>query len=416
MSDSTTLFTNATIIDSSGAAPFPGQVLIRGDRITDVLPATAQAPVVDRTIDCGGATLMSGLCDAHTHLTWNESKGLDDLGEMPVEEHVLLTVDSARTFIDHGYTMCIGAASAKPRLDVVVRDAINSGQIPGPRYLANGPEIARRSQALVPSISCFADNEAEMRQRAKELADLGVDVVKVIMSGEEITGHLHAEETYFSEAEIAALVEEAHARNVKVAAHARSAESVKICVRTGVDYIYHASYVDPEGFDLLEAAKDRLWVAPGLNWLVTTLREAEPFGITYQMAKDMGYERELGIAIEGVKEMRRRGIKVLPGGDYGFAWTPHGTYARDLQHFVELIGYTPMETIIAATAWGADMMGRPDELGQIKPGYLADLIIVDGDPLADISILQHKSAIRGVMKGGVFHREPTSMRVPVAAA
>jgi imidazolonepropionase-like amidohydrolase len=157
-------------------------------------------------------------------------------------------------------------------------------------------------------------------------------------------------------------------------------------------------------------------VAPGLNWLVTTLREADKFGISFETAKSMGYERELETAIAGLKEMRARGVKVLPGGDYGFAWTPHGTYARDLQHLVELIGYSPMDAIIAATAWGGDMMGRGDELGQVKPGYLADLILVEGDPLADISILQDKSRIPGVMKGGAFHRDPATSRVPVGAA
>ena len=92
--------------------------------------------------------------------------------------------------------------------------------------------------------------------------------------------------------------------------------------------------------------------------------------------------------------MHRRGIRVLPGGDYGFAWTPHGTYARDLQHFVERLGFTPMEAIISATAWGGQIMLRPDELGQVQPGYLADMILVDGNPLDDITILQDHDKLR----------------------
>ncbi len=104
--------------------------------------------------------------------------------------------------------------------------------------------------------------------------------------------------------------------------------------------------------------------------------------------------------------MRRRGIRVLPGGDYGFAWTPHGTYARDLQHFVELLGYTPMQTLLAATKLGGEIMRMPDELGQIKPGFYADLILVDGDPLKDITVLQNRDRIVGIMKGGAFHKDP----------
>lgn len=104
-------------------------------------------------------------------------------------------------------------------------------------------------------------------------------------------------------------------------------------------------------------------------------------------------------------EMHRRGIRVLPGGDYGFAWTPHGTYARDLQHFVERFEFTPMEAILAATAQGGEIMLRPDELGKVQPGYLADLLLVDGDPLADITVLQDKGKLHAIMKDGKFHKE-----------
>jgi Imidazolonepropionase and related amidohydrolases len=103
--------------------------------------------------------------------------------------------------------------------------------------------------------------------------------------------------------------------------------------------------------------------------------------------------------------MHRRGVKILPGGDYGFAWTPHGTYARDLEHFVELLGFTPMEAIPSATALGGEIMLRPDELGKVQPGYLADLLLVDGDPLADITVLQDQSKLNYIMKDGHFHKD-----------
>jgi imidazolonepropionase-like amidohydrolase len=130
-----------------------------------------------------------------------------------------------------------------------------------------------------------------------------------------------------------------------------------------------------------------VFVAPGLNWLIATLYEAEAFGFPQEAAEAVGYKKELEMAEAGLREMHRRGIKVLPGGDYGFAWTPHGTYARDLQHFVERLGFTPMEAIISATAWGGEIMLRPDELGKVQPGYLAGLLLVDGNPLDDITVL-----------------------------
>ncbi|WP_214366725.1 metal-dependent hydrolase family protein [Pseudonocardia sp. H11422] len=399
------LFRNISILDSTGADPYPGDVLVDNDRIAavgTVDPASAEGA---RVIGGRGRTLMSGLCDAHTHFTWNNSADLDGLGTLPVEEHLLFAIESAKTYIDSGYTMCVGAASAKPRLDVVCRDAINAGRIPGPRYLANGPEVAVTGGALVKGITWFADGPEEMHKTVRKLIEIGVDQIKLSMTGEEITGTQRAEDTHFSDEEVAAAVTEAHRRGIRVCAHARSAESVKMCVRHGVDIIYHASFTDAEGMDMLEAAKDWVFVAPGINWLVATLYEAESFGFPQEAAEAVGYKKELEIATEGLREMHRRGIKLLPGGDYGFAWTPHGTYARDLEHFVERLGFTPMEAILSATALGGEIMLRPDELGKVQPGYLADLLLVDGDPLADITILQDHDRLHYIMKDGRFHKE-----------
>ena len=132
---------------------------------------------------------------------------------------------------------------------------------------------------------------------------------------------------------------------------------------------------------MLEANKDKFFVGPGIGWLVNTSRNAGPWGIKPDAQLGIQYARELEIAVECMRKMHRRGIRVLPGGDYGFAWTPHGTNAKDLEYFVDMIGITPMEALLAATKHGGEIMGRPNELGQVKPGYLADLLLVDGDPL-----------------------------------
>ncbi|HIZ97875.1 MAG TPA: amidohydrolase family protein [Candidatus Janibacter merdipullorum] len=408
------LFRNVQILDSTGADPYSGDVLVEGNRIVAV-GDVGTPDGITRVVEGHGRTLMSGLCDAHTHFSWINSGDLYGLGTMPVEEHLIGCMESAKSYIDAGYTMCLGAASAKDRLDVVMRDAIAAGRVPGPRYLANGPEISVTGGELVKSITKFADGPEGMRKAVRELIEIGVDQIKLSMTGEEITGSQHAEDTYFSDEEVAAAVAEAHRRGKRVCAHARSAESVKMCVRHGVDIIYHASFTDAEGMDLLEAHKDRLFVAPGLNWLVATAYEAESFGYPPEVAEAAGYKRELDVAVEGMREMHRRGIRVLPGGDYGFAWTPHGTYARDLEHFVELLGFTPMEAILSATALGGEIMQMPDELGKVQPGYLADLILVDGDPLADITIFQDPSKVHAVMKDGVFHKEPSTPREETVA-
>ncbi|MFB4202543.1 Imidazolonepropionase [wastewater metagenome] len=415
---SETLFTNVNVLDSTGSQPYAGEVLVRDNRIAEVAAGSGQIKAPAATVVNGsGATLMSGLCDAHTHLSWIDQAGLDKIGIMPVEEHILAAAGSAKTYLDSGYTMCCGAAAAKPRLDVVIRDAINSAQIPGPRYLANGPEIStigglgdvNPSHINAYSFVEMINGPEEMRRAVRMLLKEGVDQIKLNLSGENITGNVMAEETTMSDEEAEMAVREARRKpGVRVCAHARSNESIRMCLRLGVDIIYHASFVDEETLDMLEEARDRIFVAPGIGWLVQTAYGAGDWGLTPEIAADLGYVRELEAAIDSMKRMIERGVKVLPGGDYGFAWTPHGTYAKDLEYFVDLLGLSPMDTLVAATRLGGEIMKQPDELGQVRPGFLADLILVDGDPLKDIRILQDHDRLLAIMKDGQFHKAPSA--------
>lgn len=241
-----------------------------------------------RHIHGRGRTLMSGLGDAHVHFSWNEGD-LGKLGELGVEEHTLLTAKSAKTYIDSGYTMCFGAASAKERLDCVIRDAINNGSIPGPRYLANGKEMAVPDGELVPGITAFASGPLEMRETIRHHVKLGVDQIKLSMSGEQICETRDAQDCYFSDEETAACVDEAHRHNVRLCAHARARDSVKQCVQHGVEVIYHASWIDDEGMDMLEKNKTKHMVAPGINWLIATIYEAAAFGYSFEKAEQVGY-------------------------------------------------------------------------------------------------------------------------------
>jgi imidazolonepropionase-like amidohydrolase len=167
---------------------------------------------------------------------------------------------------------------------------------------------------------------------------------------------------------------------------------------------------------MLEAAKDRVFVAPTFGLAYASLHEAEAFGISRAAAIDIGLERELEIGIENMKALHRRGVRVLPGGDYGFAWNPIGRNARDLEHFVKLLGFTAMEAIVAATRHGGAIMGMGDELGQVREGCLADLLLVAGNPLADVAILQDRAKLIAIMKDGVFHKEPIRTAAARAAA
>ena len=410
------LFTNVKIFDGTGAMPYAGEVLVQGNRIARVARGVRAIPVAGvQVVDGAGATLMPGMTEAHTHFAWNDQPSLGAIQKMPIEEHILWCAHIAERYLRHGFTSCVGAATAKPRLDVVLRNAINSGQVPGPRYLAATQEITvpgglgDESPPHLPypefSFGAVVSGPHEMRKCVRTFLKYGVDTVKLNLSGEYIAG-LDAEVTQMTDEEIAVAVSEVRIRGKRLAAHARSGESIKQCVRHGIELIYHASYADEEALDMLEANKDKHFVAPGISWLIHTSYHASKWGITPEIAKGMGYHRELEAAIDSLKKMHKRGIRILPGGDYGFAWIEHGTNAKDLEYFVKYLGFTPMEALLSTTLLGGQIMMQPEELGCVKDGYLADLLLVDGDPLADITVLQDQSRILAVMKDGKFHKEP----------
>ena len=413
------LFTNARIFDGSGDLPYSGDVLVQGNRISRVTRSGYGArslPVQGATaVDAAGAFLMPGMVEAHTHFSWNDQPSLDAIQRMPPEEHILWCAEVAKRYLDMGWTSCVGAAAAKPRLDVVIRNAINDGTIVGPRYLAASQEITvpgglgDTTQPHLPqpefAFGAIVSGAEEMRRCVRMFVKYGVDSLKINLSGESITG-MPSEMSQFTEEEISVCVQEAKAWGKRVAAHARSTWAIKQCVKQGIEVIYHASFADTEALDMLEAKKTEHFIAPGLAWLINTSYHASEWGLTPEVTKKMGYHRELEAAIESMRAMRKRGIRILPGGDYGFAWTPHGTNAKDLEYFVSLLGFSPMEAIVAATRHGGAIMGRPGELGLVREGFLADVLLVDGDPVANIRILQDRARLLAIMKDGAFHKAP----------
>src|SRR5713226_5596045 len=414
-----TLFTNVVVLDGSGGDPFPGQVLVDGNRIKAV--ARAGEPIDSAgaaMVDGGGATLMPGLVEAHAHLSFADTDNLEALGFIPPEEHTLLTARHAKRMLDHGFTSCNSAAAAKPRLDVVIRNAINAGDIPGPRLLAASPEMTvsgglgdvRLWHMHRETFAIVCDGPDEFRRVSRQMCREGVDTLKINPSGDEFVPWARAEQTVMNDAEVEAVCEVARQRGKRVAAHARSAESVKMCLRHGVELIFHATFADAEAIEQLEAAKDRIFVVPTIGITYATLNEASQWGITPAVGEQLGLKRELEAAVKVMAELKRRGVRILPGGDYGFAWNPVGRNARDIEHFVNLLGFTPMEAITAATKLGGEIMMQGGALGQVKPGYLADLLLVDGDPLADVRILQDKDRLLAIVKDGQFHKHPAPRR------
>ncbi|MEK7688038.1 MAG: amidohydrolase family protein, partial [Pseudomonadota bacterium] len=325
------------------------------------------------------------------------------------EDHALLTMDAARKLLGAGFTSACSAAAAKIRLDVAVRDAIERGHTDGPRLLAASPELTvtgglgdgRRLHLHQDSFGVAVDGPEEVRRMARLCLREGCDTIKLNISGDVGTESALAEATVMTDAEVAAGVEAAHTIGRRVAAHARASNSVKLALRHGVDIIYHCDFADDEALDMLEAARDRVFTGPAIGLVVNRLES---------LRGDNSVQGQ--VALERLKplyeatcrvhaEMRKRGIRIVVGGDYGFAANPQGTNARDLEHFVTHFGFSPSEALQAATRTGGEIMMRGHELGQIRPGFLADLLLVDGDPLHDVRVLQDKARFAMVMKGGV---------------
>jgi imidazolonepropionase-like amidohydrolase len=414
-----TLIANASIFDGSGAAPYAGDVMVEGQRIAAVQPGGGLPRSGARVVDGTGATLMPGLVEPHGHVSYPDAASNAAFTRLPPEEHVLVTMRNARTMLDCGYTSVLSGASAKPRLDIVIRNEIEAGRIPGPRYLANGPEITVTGglgddNALhlpyleTPTFAWVADGPDAIRRACRLLVREGTDLLKLNISGDTGPRNSRSQRAVMTDAEVEAAMEIARAGAVRVCAHARSAESVKMCLRHGLGIIYHANFADAEALDLLEANRDWCFVVPALGLTYQACYAASEWGMTPEKARALGILNELEVSVETMGQMRTRGIRVLPGGDYGFAWNPHGTYARDLALFVDLLGFSPTETLVAATRLGGEIMGRGEELGMVKAGYLADLLLVDGDPLGDIHRLQNRHALRVIMKDGHLHKAPST--------
>ena len=421
-----TSLVNAMVFDGSSGELVAATVTIEDDRILAVVPdSVATARAVDpraqdaTVIDCAGCTVMPGLTEAHCHISFNNIRSMSDVVAIQPEDHSILSLRNARMLMERGFTSLYSAAAAKPRLDVAVRDAITTGLFSGPRIRAASQEISpsgnlgdlNNNYLELPRSICFTitcDGPDEFTKQARLAARDGVDNIKINVSGDRDWGHMHADDktTVISEDEVAAVVAVAGPRGLTVNAHCTSSEGVKMCVRQGVQVIYHAVHADEEARDMLEAARDWVFVAPALGLPISMLREGRDYGLKWSAAKYRSLEKELETTQNCMRDLHRRGVRVLPGGDYGaFITNPIGTNARDLEHFVDFLGFTAADTLAAATRHGGALMQRGDELGQIKPGFLADLLIVRGDPLADVRILQDPARIEAVMIGGQFVKD-----------
>ncbi|MBT3708819.1 MAG: amidohydrolase family protein, partial [Gammaproteobacteria bacterium] len=340
-------------------------------------------------IDLGGKFLMPGMTETHAHLSFDDSSPFS-IGDSSVEQATITAVGNARLMLNAGFTSAVSFGSTYA-IDVALRNAINTGKIRGPRLMAAGRDLGATASNVDfdGGLSQIADGPWAVRKAVREQRRLGVDVVKIFIDGEAINPTNPPGELSFTNEEVIAAVDEAHRRNLKVACHARSAAAVKQAVNAGVDFIGHANYLDDETVALLIEHRDRIFIGPAIAWEVQYLAQCESLGISRQTVQAQGYEAEIDATIATVEKLKAAGIKLVVGGDYGISIAPHGSYAKDLEYFVELFSMSPAEAIICATKNGGLMLDPAGNIGTLRPGSVADFIVVDGDPLQDITVLQN---------------------------
>ena len=421
MENNCVLLVNGTIFDSRGGDPLKGEILIEGNKVVRVGSSELISREIDKEvprIDLGGRFVMPGMVEAHAHLSYFGASTIQDLDlNSPVEESVINATLNAKLMLRSGYTSAISFGSIS-RIDVAIRDAINDGKIEGPRYLAAGRDLTATGgmpdwnpeylKLGMDGLGIKADGPWELRKAVRSIRKNKADVVKIYIDGEGMLDNDQPDELTFTEEEVFAAVDEAHRRGLIAVCHARGAQAVKIAVKAGMDIIGHANCLDDEALEALKSVKDRIFVVPAIHWHVGLYENGEKYGITKEFLDSTGYQVELLESITSVKRMKEAGIRVLPGGDFGFNWTPHGTYARDLQNFVDYFGYSPKEAILAATRDAGAAMRPRGMVGTLEPGKFADLIVVDGNPLEDIKILQDHERIVGVMKDGKWYHNDFS--------
>jgi imidazolonepropionase-like amidohydrolase len=401
-----TRITNVSIFDGTGAPLFPGEVLIENDRIKSVARGGERitAPGA-QVVDGGGGTLMPGLIEPHAHLTFTCS--VDRIVPTfmpPVEEHVFVTAHNAKTILDYGYTSAFSGGATRPQIEVRLRDEIARGFVPGPRLKTSSFE-----RAVDGARQGYGQGVEEVEKFCNEMIALGVDSMKFILSGAKSVIPQHFDEMAYTGSEIAAASRIAREKGINLLGHAYSSASIQLAIQHGFRAIFHCNFADEQTLDLMEKHKNEFFVVPAVGIIEAGLKNHAEMGehaIERQPEAQQGLKEIDEGQLRVVPAMRKRGIRVLPGGDYGFAHNPHGRNAWEMELFVHKFGFTAAETLAAATRDGAALMGMGDTLGQVKPGYIADLLVVAGDPLKDIRLLQDKTKLTHILQAGKFYKRP----------
>ena len=406
-----TLIRNGTLIDGTGAPPLPEAAVVVTDGMITYAGAAAGLPALDpdiRTIDAKGGTILPGLIEAHIHLTYFNVTELQDLDiKYPVEYVTLQSAVNAKTALECGYTAA-RSGGCLHNIDVWMKKAIEEDMIPGPRLSASGREICGAGGLMdwnpdyrkigMEGIVFIVNGPDEARTAVRKLVKDGIEWVKTYPTGDAASPDINDHHTLcMTFEEMHAVVQTAHNHGLKVTGHCRATEGIRNALRAGYDAIEHGTFMDDECLELL--LKRNVPMCPGLGFEKFSVDRGKEFGLSQRVID--GHQETLEAGAESCRRVLKAGGTIGLGGDYGFGWTPHGTYAQELTFFVDYVGFSVLDTIRCATLGGAKMMSRESEIGSVETGKLGDLLIVEGDVMKDIALLEDRRNFIAVMQGGV---------------
>lgn len=408
------LITGGRLLDATGAAPRDGvSVLVEGNRIRKIGPdreVTAAAETLGgyRTVDAAGHTVMPGMIDGHCHISYGDILSFEELDLYAgVEYRTLRAANNARKVLRAGVTAFSDPGSTW-NISVAVRDAINAGLIEGPRMASAGRYITTFNAIGSPwpswmehpksSFAVLCNTREEMVTEARREIKDGVDIVKVAGDGDVLTGEAELAGSIGLD-DLRAIAEVTHRLGKVCTIHARSGRAAADAIRAGFDWIIHGSYMSEDDLDVL--FRNPTPLIPTFSLLANTLEWGPDLGCSDFILD--AYKDEVERLAAVVSRAHAAGIIIIAGTDSGQGSVPYGEWhAREMEHLMTYGGLSAMEAIRAGTANAALTLDMEDEIGTLEEGKLADILVVDGDPLADIAVLQDRERLAVVMKDGVI--------------
>jgi imidazolonepropionase-like amidohydrolase len=419
-------FRGANLIDGTHAPKANTTVVVEGERITAVgTNGSVPKPTAQDTVyDLGGKSMMPGMVMCHYHVAYDNVARMEDIDmKHPPTFLTLIAAKNAELLLRSGYTGAVGAGTMH-NIDVTLKRAINAGMIPGPRFLACGRDLVTTGDSVdchpsfwniqMPGLARVCDGPDDFRKAVREEIKNGVDIIKLYPTG----GHglfWPADVMTMSQEEIDAAAQAAHERDKKIRGHIISKKGILAGLKAGIDVIDHGDMMDEECIDLM--VKQGTFVTPSLYFPWMVVEEKRRTGKSNWGGADE-MERGLEHSYKVLPMAQKAGVKLVIGDDFGVGAMPHGDYTKELQAYVKGAGISALEVLTWATKNGAELLGMGDELGAIEPGKLADLLVVDGNPVKDITVLEDRGNLDVVMKGGQFvtcQLTPSKVRMQKAA-